>query len=225
MMSQPPSRSYGLVELFDSFRSPVRSDHDYFVASPPAALALDRVQLQALEVREPFFVDRGWSVGPNRDVVPFVWDPKSGGQPRFSEAEAFTDYDSGHFGLAAVSAPTGQAQAQLYAVLAQGIVEVHRANRSLLDEWFAGQGPASQEIFVYFDRQRRTAEEKLLTADGSIDRTMWDARLEELAASIQQRTFLKHHFRWVEFLAHAVDVPQLMGLIKAAPGSARRSGE
>jgi hypothetical protein len=216
MTSPRTGPSYDFAELFDSFRSPVWSDHEYFVTSPPAALALDRTQLRALEVREPFFVDRGWSVGPSRDLVPFVWDRNSGGQPRFSEAEAFTDYDSGHFGLTAVSAPTGVTQAQLYAVLAQAIVDVHLANRSLLDEWFAGQGPTSRETFVYFDRQRRAPEEKLLSADGSIDQPMWDARLEELVANIERRAFHKHHIRWVEFLAHAVDMPQLMGLIKAA---------
>jgi hypothetical protein len=220
MTSPQGSRSYDLVELFASFRSPVSGDHDYFVAAPPAALALAPAQLRALEVREPFFVDRGWSVGPNRDLVPFVWDRRSGEQPRFSEAEAFTDYDSGHFGLAAVSAPTAETQAQLYVVLARAILDVHLANRSLMDEWFEGQGPASREIFVYFDRRRRAAEEKLLADDDTIDRAMWDARLEELAASIQQRAVLPHHIRWVEFLAHAVDIPQLMALIKAAQESA-----
>jgi hypothetical protein len=223
MTAPGAGRSYDLVELFASFRSPVRGDHDYFVASPPAAFALDPAQLQALEVRAPFFVDRGWSVGPNRDLVPFVWDPRSGEQPRFSEAEAFTDYDSGHFGLAAVSAPTAETQAQLYAVLARAILDVHLANRSLLDEWFEGQGSASREIFVYFDRRRRVPEEKLLAEDGSIDPALWDARLDELAASIERRAFERHHFRWLEFLAHAVDVPQLMALIKAAQGSEQRS--
>jgi hypothetical protein len=149
-------------------------------------------------------------------VVPFVWDEGSGGQARFSEAEAFTDYDSGHFGLAAVSAPSAESQAQLYALLAQGILDVHLANRSLLAEWFAGQGAASEEIFVYFDRQRPAPEEKLLAVDGSIDQAMWDARLEELANGVARRSFLRHHFRWVEFLAHAVDVPGLVGLIRAA---------
>src|SRR5438128_2446446 len=70
MMSSNASRSYGFAELFDSFRSPVFTDHDYFVASPPKTLVLDAPQLQALEVREPFFVDHGWSAGPNRELVP-----------------------------------------------------------------------------------------------------------------------------------------------------------
>jgi hypothetical protein len=209
-------RVYGFVELFESFRSPVRGGHDYFVESPPASLTLDPAQLRALEVRAPFFIDRGWSASPNQDLVPFVWDPGSGGQPRFQEAEAFTDYDSGHFGLAAVSAPTGAAQAQLYAVLAQAIVDVHRANRSLMAEWFEAQGAASQHIFSYFDEERPAPEEKLLAADGSVDEAMWETRLQELGGHIERRGFLRHHFRWVEFLAHAVDVPQLMALIKAA---------
>jgi hypothetical protein len=44
---------------------------------------------------------------------------------------------------------------------------------------------------------------------------MWEARLRELAEHIERGGFLRHHFRWVEFLAHAVDVPGLMALIKA----------
>ena len=219
-MSNPDSgRTYAFPDLFESFHTPVRGGHEYFVESPPTSLALDPAQLRALEVRAPFFIDRGWSASPNRDLVPFVWDPYSGGQPRFSEAEAFTDYDSGHFGLAAVSAPTGSAQAQLYAVMAQAIVDVHRANRSLMAEWFEAQGPGSQRIFAYFDEERFDQEEKLLAADGSIDEAMWDARLQELAEHLERRAFLRHHFRWVEFLAHAVDVPQLMALIRAAQAS------
>jgi hypothetical protein len=208
--------AYGFVELFESFRAPVRGGHDYFVESPPSSLSLGPAQLRALEVRAPFFIDRGWSASPNQELVPFVWDPASGGQPRFSEAEAFTDYDSGHFGLAAVSAPTGAAQAQLYAVLAQAIVDVHRANRSLMSEWFEAQGTGSQRIFVYFDEERFTPEEKLLAPDGTIDQALWDARLQELAEHLERQAFLRHHIRWVEFLAHAVDVPELMGTIKAA---------
>jgi len=202
------------VELFESFRSPVRGGHEYFVESPPASLSLTPSQLRALEVRAPFFIDRGWSASPNRDLVPFVWDPDSGGQQRFSEAEAFTDYDSGHFGLAAVSAPTGAAQPQLYAVLAGSIVEVHPPNRPLMAEWFAAQAQASQNIFSYFDEERSAPEEKLLAAGGTIDDAMWDPRLQELADHIERRAVLRHHIRWVEFLAHAVDVPQLMSLIK-----------
>src|SRR5579871_2509671 len=215
MIPQDTGPSYGLEELFDSFLSPLRSNHEYFVAAPPAALVLEPAQLRALEVREPFFVDHGWSAGPNRALVPFVWDPRSGGQPRFSEAEAFTDYDSGHFGLAAVSAPTARDQAQLYALIAQGILDVHRANRSLLSEWFASQGAASRDIFIYFDRERSSPEDKLLTASGDIDQAMWDERFAELARRVEERSFCKHHVRWVEFLAHAVDVPQLMALIRA----------
>src|SRR5439155_22150920 len=131
---------------------------------------------------------------------------------------SLTDYDSGSFGLAAVSAPTAESQAQLYTVLARAIVDVHRGNRDLLAEWLDAQGPSSREAFVYFDRERPPAQEKLLAADGTVDRALWDARLDELAACLDQGTFHKHHFRWIEFLAHAVDIPQLMGLIQAAQG-------
>src|SRR5205814_5586611 len=136
--------------IFASLRYPVPTNHDYFVAAPPAALDLDSTQAHALEVREPFFVDHGWSFGPNQDLVPFVWDRSSGGQPRFSEAEALTDYDSGSFGLAAVSAPTAEGQAQVYKVLGQAIVHVHQANRDLLAEWLDGQGSSSRHAFIYF---------------------------------------------------------------------------
>jgi hypothetical protein len=209
-----PGRSSTLAEVFDSLKYPVRTDHEYFVAAPPEALELDPTQLRGLEVRKPFFVDHGWSFGPDQDLVPFVWDPRVGGQPRFSEAEALTDYDSGLLGLAAMSAPTAQSQAQLYAVLAQAIMDVHRSNRDLLGEWFDGQGPSSGNAFIYFDQQRPPAVEKLLAADGTIDRALWDARLDELAACLGRDAFQKHHFRWVEFLAHAVDIPQLVGVIR-----------
>jgi hypothetical protein len=215
-MALDPARPYGLVEFFEGVRSPVREDHDYFVASPPATLQLDPEQRRALEVRAPFFIDHGWSAGPDRNLVPFVWDPKSGGQHRFSEAESLTDYDSGLVGLSAVSAPTGKDQAQLFTVLTRAIVDVHRGNRDLLPEWFEAQGPASREIFVYFDEERGPAEEKLLGRDGQIDQVMWDARLDELLRCLENGAVQKHHFRWAEFLAHSVDIPGLVRLVQAA---------
>ena len=215
-MSLDPERSYALVDFFEGLRSPVRQDHEFFVGAPPRALALDRAQQQALEVRAPFFIDHGWSAGPDRRLVPFVWDPKSGGQQRFSEAEALTDYDSGLVGLSAVSAPTGAAQAQLFTVLARTIVGVHRGNRELLPEWFAAQGASSREIFVYFDEERGPAHEKLLSQNGDIDQEMWDARLDELERCLDRGAVQKHHFRWAEFLAHSVDIPGLVRLVRAA---------
>ena len=214
-MALAPERSYTLAALFAGLRNPVPAVHDYFVASPPESLALDVVKLQELEVRAPFFVDHGWSFGPDERLVPFVWDPRSGGQPRFSEAEELTDYDSGLFGLASVSAPTAEAQAQLYGVMARVILDVHRANRDLLAEWLESQGSSSRSAFVYFDDQRGHAVEKLLAADGTIDRAAWDGRMEELTDCLSQGAFKKHHFRWIEFLAHAVDVPRLTALVKA----------
>jgi len=115
-----------------------------------------------------------------------------------------------------MSASTPQGQAQLYALLTRAILSVHRSNRDLLTEWFDGQGPSSSSAFLYFDRERIPAAEKLLAVDGAIDRALWDARLDELDACLGQDAFAKHHFRWVEFLAHAVDIPRLMALIRAA---------
>jgi hypothetical protein len=149
-------------------------------------------------------------------VVPFVWDSRSGGQPRFSEAEELTDYDSGLFGLASVSAPVAQGQAQIYTLLALAILDVHRANRDLLAEWLDSQGSSSRRAFVYFDDERGAAVEKLLAVGGTIDRSAWDERIEELAACLHEGSFQKHHFRWLEFLAHAVDIPQLIRLIQAS---------
>jgi hypothetical protein len=216
MSALDPARAYPLADVFGRPRNPVYPNHEYFVAEPPDALALDADQLRALGVRAPFFVDHGWSFGPNPDLVPFVWDRASGGQRRFSEAESLTDYDAGSFGLAAVSAPTAEAQAQLYRVLTHGILDVHRADRELLAEWWAAQGTSSRDAFLYFDAERPAADEKLLAADGTVDRALWETRIDELAACISTDAWKKHHFRWVEFLAHAVDVPRLVALIRAA---------
>ena len=109
--SRAPTR---LTEIFASLRNPCSHRTTTTSSQPRRPLDLDPAQMRALEVREPFFVDHGWSFGPNQDLVPFVWDRTSGGQPRFSEAEALTDYDSGSFGLAAVSAPTAESQAQAH---------------------------------------------------------------------------------------------------------------
>jgi hypothetical protein len=216
MSGLDPAPTYTLEEVFGSLGYPAMTDHDYFVAAPPAALTLDPSTLSALEVRAPFFVDHGWSFGPDANIVPFVWDNRAGGQPRFSEGEALTDYDSGLVGLAAVSGDDATAQAQLYRVLSQAIVEVHRADRELLAEWLDAQGPSSHDAFMYFDRERLVAEEKLLAADGSIDDGLWDARLDELATCLTENTIRKHHLRWIEFLAHAVNVPQLIKLAQGA---------
>lgn len=211
-----PERSYPLSEIFGGLRHPVRDDHDYFVPAPPRTLSLDATQLHGLEVRKAFFIDHGWSFGPDRDLVPFVWDDRVGGEPRFSEAEALTDYDSGSLGLAAMSAPTAESQVQLYRVLGVAIIQVHQNNRDLLAEWFDAQGPSSADAFVYFDRQRPSAQEKLLALDGAVDRALWDARLDELIACLNAGVVYKHHFRWVEFLAHSVNIQELMRLIQAA---------
>jgi len=216
MPSLDPGRTYTLEEVFGSLGYPAMTDHDYFVADPPAPLALDPSALSALEVRAPFFVDHGWSFGPDANIVPFVWDNRAGGQPRFSEGEALTDYDSGLVGLAAVSGADARPQAQLYRVLAQAIIEVHRADRALLAAWPDAQGQSSRDAFIYFDQERSPAEEKLLSAEGSIDGGLWDARLDELATCLTEDTFRKHHFRWIEFLAHAVNVPQLVRLAQGA---------
>jgi len=218
MTSLDAEATFTLDAVFGRLGYPVRADHDYFVDEPPAALDLDASSLRALEVRAPFFVDHGWSFGPNSDLVPFVWDRSVGGQARFSEGEALTDYDSGLFGLCSVSAPADE-QAQLYRTVGRSIVDVHRANRELLGEWLEAQGSSSTDAFMYFDRERFPAEEKLLAADGSIDRALWDTRLDELTACLSQDAFRKHHFRWIEFLAHAVDVPRLMGLVRGAQRS------
>jgi hypothetical protein len=216
MASLDPSQTHTLEEIFGGLRSPVRADHDYFVAAPPPEFELSAADLGTLEIRALFFIDHGWSFGPDRHIVPFVWDQASGGQHRFSEAEALTDYDSGHFGLVAVSAPDSASQAELYRIIGRAIVAVHRANRQLLEEWFDAQGPSSAGAFVYFDQERARSEEKLLTANQSIDRPMWDGRLDELETCLSQNRFQKHHFRWLEFLAHSVDVAQLMALVRAA---------
>ena len=216
MTSLNAETTYPLEGLFAGLRSPVGRDHDYFIATPPTGFALDAVSRAPLEIRAPFFVDHGWSFGPDRAIVPFVWDRASGGQARFSEAEALTDYDSGHFGLVAVSAPDAASQAELYGIVGHAIVDIHRADRDLLGDWFAAQGPSSSGAFAYFDEERYRSEEKLLAADGTIDRQMWDARLDELAACLENGAVRKHHIRWLEFLAHSVDVAQLMGLIRAA---------
>ena len=116
----------------------------------------------------------------------------------------------------AVSAPDAASQAQLYGIVGRAIVDIHRSDRELLEEWFESQGPSSSGAFAYFDQERYRSEEKLLAADGSIDRKMWDARLDELAACLDNGAVRKHHIRWLEFLAHSVDVARLMGLIRAA---------
>jgi hypothetical protein len=216
MAASDPEPTFLLTDLFGRLRSPVYSGHTYFVENPPERLDLNADQLRALEVREPFFVGNGWSMGPNRAVVPFVWDPQSGRQARFSEAESYTDYDSGHLGLVAVSAPTGETQAKLYVLVARAILDVHRANRALLGEWFDGQVGGSADVFQYFDNERQPPVEKLLNAEGVVDRDLWDRRIDELSAGLDVGAFKPHYFRWFEFLAHAVDIPQLMQLIRAA---------
>ena len=101
-------------------------------------------------------------------------------------------------------------------VLPGAILEVHRSNRDLLPEWLDAQGQASRNAFAYFDQERLPAVEKLLAADATIDRALWETRFEELAACLNQDAVQKHHLRWIEFLAHAVDIPQLVRLIRAA---------
>lgn len=196
-------------------RYPVVPGHGYFVANPPESIELTPDQLASLELRAPFFVDSGMWLGPDRRVVPFVWDDDVGGQPRFSEAEGLTDYDAGSFGLAAVCGATPTDQAKVYAALARGILAVHRANPALLGDWLTAQGDLSASLFRRFDRERPPAEEKLLSPEGAIDRDLWTERMAELDDCLARDAFHKHHFRWIEFLAHSVNVPRLMTFIGA----------
>jgi len=148
---------------------------------------------------------------------------------RYIKAEEATNGDSGVFAVAAASAEEPKDQAKLYKFLSGSILAVHGHNPALLEAWLHNQTEFSMNMFIGYDDfkdQGRTIprtdkNERLLerNQDGGVDTTgtvdMWKTRITELEKAIKDDNLQPYHLRWIEFLAHSVDVP---GLIKTARG-------
>ncbi len=224
------------------FGQPTDRTNEFYVTSPPASLNLTPQELQALELRAPFFINirqnpnnpRSWSWNTNRRVVPHVRYGADGDEPqqRFVNAEHATNGDSGMFALAAMSSPDPQRQAQLYRDLADVVLKAHENNKELLKQWIHAQGEdqtgddisTSKGIFKHYDLERALnlndaqlqAREMLVQTDNRgkynevINQQVWVQRIDELNQAIRTDALKPHHFRWLEFLSHSVDIAKVV---------------
>lgn len=233
-----PERPYTTYEIFDFIKGPIDKNHPRFIENPPGQIPLNSLDASSLELRLPFFINiktdpsspemlLGCETNPL--VIPFVFD-ETGRTKRFKNGEAATHGDSGLVGLAAASAPDAQRQAKLYKSLTQAILSVHSSNKTLLNEWRQEQEFWAQEnggSYAYFvgldhteDGQLRPENERLFPYNGplspNIEQFMpfWAERKRELATALQQDRLYPHHLRWIEFLAHSVNVDRLMQIAK-----------
>lgn len=163
---------------------------------------------------------------------------------RFINGEAATKGDSGLVGLAAASASTPEQQARLYKTLANAVVDIHlrsfanTGRPALIDRWYAAQQKKgrwdddrildSLGGFEYFDHDQVTGEvtgelrpenERLFMYKDtgeldSLDIGFWMSRTKELHKALETGTLQPHHLRWIELLAHSVDVNGLIKIIK-----------
>ena len=192
----------------------------------------------------------------NKRVVPFVFEIGDGGDhpdQRLLNGEAATDGDSGVVGLVAASAENPEKQALLYHNLVDVIILIHEKDPKLLGKWLEAQkkleksGVSSLLLLAQFDRDkvnrenlRPEAERLFYFSEDKFknhpDRRLedfsptWQKRIAELKQAASENKLQKHHLRWIELLAHSIDVDGLIGIIKEKagpnkPASTTPSGE
>lgn len=234
-------------------------DNPYFVDVPPSQLDLNPQQLSTLEETRPYFVGQSDETGvdwvPNPEVSPFssqLGDVENGiASPRFMVAQATTDRQSNLFALAADSSSTPESQAQLYKVLAETILKVHRNNPDLLKQWYAGQGQepspndesgnlSSIAGFRYFDQgvteesggkffiYREESEDGGVPVD-KIDLAdtdeLWKTYIPGIEKALRENKLSPAHLRWIDFLSRSVKIPEVIKLIKEPPQTATETTE
>lgn len=207
---------------------------DYFI-SDPKDIQFTPEQLHQLRINEPFFIP--WPnafCAANPKIIP--WD-KFQNSPRFIKVEGLTDNDSGLLALTAVSAPDEQKQALLYLTLAKNILFMHKNDRIYLLKWLMNQKiPSIGEFAPYdffrkndhinndFDNQLKPEQERLLlyeTTDNTIEGERfinhWQDRIVQLEKAIKEGKIERHHYRWIEFLSHSVNVGEMVKMMKTTP--------
>ena len=228
--------SYKVEDVFRQIKGAVKKDHDYFIGKPPEPKKFSESELVDLESKKPFFlVNLDKKVfETNKEVIPFVWDQKLGSRDeRFSNAEKLTKGDSGLVALAAVSSETPEEQAEVYRILTSTILQVHENNPKLIGEWLRAQlnnrdyNLTSMYVFHSNDVERGkengSPNDTLLPykvdspmPDSSVALLLWKPRIDELKSSLSQDQLQPHHLRWIEFLSHSVNVPEIIKEIQKA---------
>lgn len=240
-------KDYSMEEMFSSIQGEVNKGHRFYVESPPSQLSLTNQEINRLKLIEHFFVniqevDGRVAYEVNKRVVPFVWELGENGttpDTRFNDGEKATDGDSGVVGLAAASAENPEKQALLYHDLADAIIMIHKKDPKLLGQWLEKQkelqasGLSSlvlltkndlidrenlrpeQERLFYFSEDKFKNHPDQVLEDFS---ATWKSRISELEQVISENKLQKHHLRWIELLAHSVDVDGLIGIIKEKAG-------
>lgn len=208
--------------------APVTASHGNPYYSEGRLAYIGGSNLNSLESRKPFFVIDSTGIKPNKEVVPFVFDPKINESQRFKEAEKHTDGDSAIFALCAISAPTPDKQAHLYSAVANTIVKMHTDNPELLIDWMAKQleaqglsNTSSFDVFSSFDFSQRDGKvvqrpinEVLVSFPPEDFEKIWKARIEELGKLGSKDEFVPHQIRWIEFLSHSVYIPELLSRVE-----------
>jgi hypothetical protein len=210
-----------------------RADFDYFVPNPTEPFTIDPAQIDDYTVTEPFFEildqlpDGRLNIRASRTVAPFAYedinvpDPIDSTNPMYEAGEEFTNRDGGLLALAAAAAETPEGRVALYTTLADTILTIHEQRPNLLDEWVTAQdrqqtpfGSNSYNVLESFDNGR-PVEERLLQLD-NFDGD-WRNRIAELRTrfTTQPITLQPYHLRWMEFLAHSVNVTRIIREMQA----------
>jgi len=241
-------KDYTLEQLFENVQGEVNSSHHFFVENPPSQISLTNEEINRLGLIEPFITNvtmdgnrLAWQI--NQNVAPFVFELGEGGtdpNQRFINGEKATDGDSGLVGLAAASGENPEDQALLYHDLAGAIISVHERNPDLLRQWLDRQRQTEKDDEISSlailsrddlanDQKLKSEHERLFIFSeeklkNSPDRALedflptWQRRIVELKQAMSENKLQKHHLRWMELLAHSVDVGGLVDIIKEKAG-------
>ncbi|NTU72582.1 hypothetical protein HGB07_00165 [Candidatus Roizmanbacteria bacterium] len=221
----PKDTPIPLKDFYERVPIPVTSENNpYFLSRLPDNLDLSPEDLTNpdFQMIKPFFVDvqsdadKGSLWKTNREAVPYVWtfDPRSPNPNyRFATIEKYLYGDSGTTALAGATIATTEEQAKIYVGLATSVLKIHQSNPNLLSAWNivqktiqTGSTNSSMDVFNYYD-QKSSPDEKLVSFTGD-----WQKRITELSNLLSQpQPQLKfYHHRWIEFLAHSVNVGKIM---------------
>jgi hypothetical protein len=213
------------LEIFQAIQGPVNKDHAWFIEDPEVEWDfLDGYLTQQFQQVEPFFVgtftdDEGKEQGqPNVEVVPFVPEFFKTDE-RFTNAEKYTNYDSGLIALCAVSAQTPEKQAALFRKYTNLILSIHEESPKLLANWLKVQQESEpyRSYTTFFKNDHvvldsggtnlKPVEERLVVLD-DFEET-WKERIKELSEALENDMFMPYHLRWIEFLSHSTDIRKI----------------
>ncbi len=151
---------------------------------------------------------------------------------RFTEAaNRLTNDDSSLIALSAVASSDPEKQAQVYNDIAQILITTFRQYPGIYTEWLRTQdhdkgrlsmnslGYYKSEDAVWFANNGNDERYRALprNTSGELDTTStaWSSRITELDEAIKKNQFTLYQHRWLETMSKAVDIREVIKLIKS----------